>query len=779
MTPEAQRQGLALFEAVADLPPDQRDARLREEALVHPTAVRFARRLLRAEPGAAQALPTDPGDLSGADFEPPARIGPYRIAGEIGRGGMGVVLRGERDDGLFEQNVAIKLVRPGLMAARSGAYFEDERRILAKLAHPHIARLYDGGLTAQGVPYFVMEHLEGATLLDWAAARPLGERVSAFLTLCEAVSHAHANLIVHADIKPGNVLMTASGGLKLMDFGIARLLSAPDAAPLGDQPITTAYASPQRLAGAPALPADDIYALGLLLRDLIGEEEHGRDSAAIIAQASADDPEERYGSVDALAEDVRRWRGFYPVRARRGDWRYETARFMRRHRLGLSVAAGVTLALSAIAAIATVQFFRAEAARKDAAARFDQVRGLANFMIFDVADAIGLAPGGAPTQAKIVAESARYLEALAAIPNPPPELAVEIARGQARLGGLAAGAGQYGIAQAALNGSKVTLDAGAGASPAARDLAEAERDATQIEMAVMNGDVDRLKELSAQEDAIRARALRVLRANPASERAAAAYGYLEHRIGLMRQATGDFAGSAQVLRAYLAAPPNPPAGAGPWPHVELQNIAARSGLAAALRWGGEPKDALSENARLIAEAENYNRRFGANRVSHYVLANALWSRASLLVELGRSVEGIPFLERAIDVFQGILAFGPDHQAERQLILARITQARLLSGLGRHAQARASAREVLALREALAQRDRSTERLRDVALTWRTLGEIEAAAGDKAAACAYYRTGLAAWEALKRKDGLMAFDESPAGHPAFLRAALKACPSGAQ
>lgn len=285
------------------------------------------------------------------------RVGPFRILGELGRGGMGVVYEAERVDGAFEQRVAIKW-----LLARGGdarvAQFRRERQILAGLRHRHIARLLDGGETNDGMLWFAMERIEGRPIDRYCAEQhaDLGKRVALFEQVCEAIAFAHARLLVHRDIKPSNILVDSDGSAKLVDFGIAHALD--DTSEAVDA-FTPGYASPEQAAGAPSSIGTDIYSLGVLLKSLLtparlsAEEVHESPSIelprhadldAIATHAAADAVGERYATVEAVLDDLRRFRKHFPVEAFAGGAVYRAEKFVRRHWLVVAVL-GVALSL--------------------------------------------------------------------------------------------------------------------------------------------------------------------------------------------------------------------------------------------------------------------------------------------------------------------------------------------------------------------------------------------------------------------------------------------------
>lgn len=343
------------------------------------------------------------------------RIGVYRIEREIGRGGMGAVYLASRDDQQFEQQVAIKLIKRGMDTDEIIERFHYERRILASLNHPNIARLLDGGTTEDGLPYFVMEFIEGEPLLAYCQRYKLGvqARLQLFLQVCRAVQHTHSNLIVHRDLKPSNILVTTNETVKLLDFGIAKVLNTSEtglSTLLGQRPMTPEYASPEQLRGETVTTASDVYSLGVALYELLAGERPYRfasrnaeevvrfvceqeppapsaraaqsdklrrqlvgDLDNIVLKAMNRAPERRYASVEQLADDLRRYLNGQPVSARPDTIGYRAGKFIRRHRAGVAVAAMliVTLLAGIIATswqarIARAEQYRAESERTNA-----------------------------------------------------------------------------------------------------------------------------------------------------------------------------------------------------------------------------------------------------------------------------------------------------------------------------------------------------------------------------------------------------------------------------
>ena len=272
---------------------------------------------------------------------PGERVGPYRIRSELGRGGSGVVFLAERIDGAFRQQVALKWLRGDRPVPGGRELLARERELLASLDHPHIARLIDGGESADGQLWFAMDYVPGDSIDVAVADLGLAERLRLVHAVCRAVHHAHRHGLIHGDIKPANVRIDARGHPRLLDFGIARLEDSAFETSYG---LTPDYASPEQVRGDALSTASDIWQLGRLLEDLVGEDSISADLEAIIRRAKKEDPDQRYASVAALAEDLLAWTERRPVAARHGGLGYWLLCLVRRHRLAsLSIGLAVIL----------------------------------------------------------------------------------------------------------------------------------------------------------------------------------------------------------------------------------------------------------------------------------------------------------------------------------------------------------------------------------------------------------------------------------------------------
>ena len=409
---------------------------------------------------------------------PPERIGPWRIEAEIGRGGMGAVYRALRDDGAFAQTVAIKLIRPELASTQLRRRFDSERRILASLEHPNIARLLDAGTTADGAPYLVLEYVAGEPVDRYCDAQALTieQRLNIFRQICSAVHVAHQKLILHRDIKTANVLIDAHGAPKLLDFGIARLIAPDDTqsdlTQLGFvRPLTPEWSSPEQLRGEPLSTASDVYSLGVLLFVLLtGRRPHAQggqtpnafataieaggppplrpgdqippgiavrqlkgDIVRIVHKALAPDPRERYATVDAFDADIERLLAGRPVEAHAHSLLYRFGKLVKRQRVASAAVVIATLGLIAATAVSLRQAAIAEQERQRAERRFADVRRIANVVLFDLNDTLANIPGTLSARKLLVENALRYLDDVARDSGREPELLTELASAYERV----------------------------------------------------------------------------------------------------------------------------------------------------------------------------------------------------------------------------------------------------------------------------------------------------------------------------------------------------------
>ena len=474
MTPERWAQVREVLYAVLDLDPDQR-AQYLDRISANDQALREEVESFVLSHGEIDAgfLRTIPGDSASAEGRPVLLgrlIGPYRIVEELGSGGMGEVYRAVRADDQYQKQVAVKIARRGFDTGSGLRRFKAERQILATLDHPHIARLLDGGSTEDGLPYVVMELVQGVPIDEYCEAHnlSLAERLQLFRLLCGAVHYAHQHLVVHCDLKPGNILVTEEGVPKLLDFGIAKLLAPENFWQHSEhttvvRAMTPEFASPEQVRGEPITTAADVYLLGVVLYRLltgrspyrvtsgaphemarvICETEPQRPSTAIgrvegqagaerggtqearrlrrrlagdldniVLMALRKEPHRRYASAAQFAEDIRRHLEGLPVVARRNTLGYRAGKFAVRHKLGVAATALAIVAAAAGMAVVVREAQIARAQRARAEEHLRDVRALAGSLLFEVHDAIQDLPGATPARQLIVQKSIEYLRHL-------------------------------------------------------------------------------------------------------------------------------------------------------------------------------------------------------------------------------------------------------------------------------------------------------------------------------------------------------------------------------
>ncbi len=482
MTAERWAQVRSVVEAAVALPESDRaaflarvraeDASLGDEVEPLMAAAPDAEALLRIEQWQTRA--------SGQPLDEPAtemvgmRVGRYRLLRELGRGGMGAVFLAERADGEFQQLVALKTLQDSFQGAGLAERFRQERQILASLSHPGIARLLDGGVTAAGTPYTVMEYVDGLPIDAFCEAERLDlhGKLRLFLEVARAVQYAHQQLVLHLDLKPANILVTKAGEPRLLDFGIARLVagleSGKNTADATLRLLTPKYASPEQIAGEPLGVASDVFSLGTLLyRLLTGRLPYPLDDASpleaarvvrevaptlpsqaaprgvrealrgdldlILLRALRKEPGRRYPTVADFAQDVERYLELKPVRAHRDSVRYRARKFARRNGAMLLTSAGVLLLLGASLAAVVHSALRARQQERVAEARLQDVRALAHSYVFDLEPQLQGIPGTVAVRGFILKNALKYLDAMSKQTGRDLDLDYEIARGYTKM----------------------------------------------------------------------------------------------------------------------------------------------------------------------------------------------------------------------------------------------------------------------------------------------------------------------------------------------------------
>ncbi|HLK18536.1 MAG TPA: protein kinase, partial [Bryobacteraceae bacterium] len=601
--------------------------------------------------GASASFDAVTGSLAGK------RIGAYEIVEETGHGGMGSVYRAVRADDQYRKQVAIKLVRGGLGDAFRRHRFRAERQILADLDHPNIARLLDGGTLEDGQPYVVMEFIQGQPIDKFCDSRKLSvsERLHLFRTVCSAVAYAHQRLVIHRDIKPANILVTESGDPKLLDFGIAKIVDSSD---LGDsrdaivtalRPMTPEYASPEQVRGEPMTTSSDVYSLGVVLYGLltghspypavsrlpheiaqavcdtqpekpssaVQEEKLRRrlqgDLDNIVLKALRKEPERRYASVEQFSEDIRRHLSRLPVIARPDTFWYRAEKFVVRNRVAVLGFGLAVLALMAGLGIALRATYVARRERARAEQRFQDVRELANSLLFEVHDAIQNLPGSTAARKLIVDRALRYLDALAKEARGNLELQRELAAAYQKVGDV-----QGGFREA-------NLGDGAGALASYRKSLAILQAATAADPS----------NIDAQRELIRA------------------HGKLGDLLGL----SGDRAGSIEQSKQLVAIAENLSA-------ADPTNVEERRNLALAyLDYGSKRADkdhwpgALADCKKAVSLLESVVA--SGDKKSRRVLALAYSRTGEMLADFGHQpAESLATHEKAIALLGSMLAEDP-------------------------------------------------------------------------------------------------------------------------
>ena len=676
-----------------------------------------------------------------------ANIGCWRIQRELGRGGMGVVMLAERIDGQFEQLVALKLIKRGMDSEAVLGRFLRERQILARLSHPNIARLLDGGLSTDGRPYFVMEYVEGAPLVDYCTTHSLGlrARLDCVLQICAALQFAHRQLVVHLDIKPSNVIVTQAGEVKLLDFGIAKLLGDSPAAlsmhthTQAQRPLTIGYASPEQLLGDPVSTATDVYGIGCLLYELLTGQRPNDDATSpeearqaltrreplapskaahiargvpgisprrlrgdfdtIVLKALKREPERRYPTVEALAEDLRRCLDEHPIAARCDTLFYRTSKFVTRNPVGVALAA---LALVALLGTTTFALSQASSARAEAL----RARAVTHYLVdvFRVADPRGT-PGGMKLTAREVLDAgAKQLQAQLA-QQPQLEASFSVVLG--------------------------TIYAG---------LGENDRTITLLQRALVLRQGDERDEIShADTLALLARAQYEKGDYPAATRSSMDASVEHHAQGKNESAAiaqdlalqgeisrrqGEFAQGESLLRQALVMSRKILHAPDPQIAAQLNQLAALYGDMGHL----EQATALTEQSLSM-----FRTLHGEN---HLDVAENLVNLGVFRMQTGHIAQALPAFDEAIQIYRQLL---PNDHPLHALALAN--EARAFDRLKRYREADPLYREALAI-----QRRVLSGQHPDLATTLNNLAVLRMHLDDFSASAEYSREALAIWEA---------------------------------
>jgi tetratricopeptide (TPR) repeat protein/tRNA A-37 threonylcarbamoyl transferase component Bud32 len=748
MDPDRWRQITGLFHDVVQQDPHHRPALL-DRACGSDLALREQlERLLDAHDRAPDVVGTAAFEYTvqqltaEAESAAPGRnFGPYRVVAELGRGGMGAVYLAERADDQYEKRVAIKLVKRGMDTEAVLAQFRQERQILASLEHPNIARLLDAGTAEDGVPYFVMEHIDGRPITDYCEEQSLSttDRLLLFQKVCAAVAYAHQHLVVHRDLKPAHILVTADGAPKLLDFGIAKIMESSEATETRSvvaalRLMTPEYASPEQLQGLPATTLSDVYSLGVVLYELLtgrspyrvatrssgdlmqaiiaadperpSDALHGKhdgdrrrlrgDLDTIVLKAMSKEPARRYQSVERFAEDLERHLAGLPVLARRDTLAYRAAKFVRR-RAGLVAAAAVVFVALAAGVAATLwQAERARDAQARAERRFNDVRSLARSVVFDYHAAIKDLPGATPVRARLVRDALLYLDRLASESDDDPSLQRELASAYEHVGDVQGGS----------MGPNLGDTRGAIASY---------RNAIQLRESSLLGD-------RGSFDETRELALTV------------------NKLGLLSWETGDMDGALGHIRRAISLletlsgthPTNP--------DVRRQMARCHDHIGMILQEQGKTTEALDRYRVALAMFEDLSAQDPANPELRRALSTTNEHIGTTLLLTGDLATALERNRRALEIRSALAAeFPTNADLQRIVLVSYYNEGEILAKMGRFREALDKYQLNLVATERWAAADPDNELYRgDIAFGLIRIGDMRTALGDNRQALISYR-----------------------------------------
>jgi non-specific serine/threonine protein kinase/serine/threonine-protein kinase len=695
------------------------------------------------------------------------RLGAYEVVREIGRGGMGAVYLARRADETFKKDVAVKVLKRGTDTDEVLRRFHAERQIVARLEHPNIARLIDAGTTADGLPYFVMEYADGKPITEFCRERnsDTRQRIKLMLAVCDAVHFAHQNLVVHRDLKPGNILVTAEGAPKLLDFGIAKLLSdSPEAAVTIEtrQRLTPGYASPEQVRNEPITTATDVYSLGALLFHLLtGQPAHQFSTATppptelarviaeavppraskvaqtselrrelagdldtILATALQKEPERRYSGVLAFADDLQRYLNGRPIKARPAELGYRASKFVARNRIAVASATVVLVAAFAGLAAYVRQVRRVAFHAEHEAAHFRDLRTLANLFIFKYQNGIAALPGSTELRKELVKDALAYLNNLATrTGSGDPELLREVASGYKRIADVQGG---------------VLIDEKTGETVSGANL----------------GDMAGALENYGKSLKIRAQLASLYPEDSALQyelgQIHASLGFFNDSVARPVDAAGYFRTAIQLLKPLAEKLPNDKA-----VRAALRTTYYRLATTLAVEASnlGDVPGAFEALGHGIPIGEALVADDPTNLAHRQGLAPLYSARGRLLMAESRAADALVEYRKALAMITTLVEERPGNPYFRaELAITQRNVAAALSASGAQADALEHYRTAVALFEQLMIEDPNDARLRrSAAYGIRDLGEAMAAAGERIAAQQNMERALAIFEELTARD----------------------------
>lgn len=805
----------AIFADALELPPAERAALLSARCGDRTELRRQLESLLASHDRAGEFLDAPVIDVA-ADAAPELAgrmMGEFRLIEPIGRGGMGVVYRAERVTSEFTQQAAVKVIEAPLVSPEMMRHFKTERQILAGLHHPHIVTLLDGGISQDGFAYLAMEFVEGVSLTAHAAARglPLDERLRLIQRICSAVQYAHQHGVVHRDLKPANILVTADGVPKVLDFGVAKLLDQPGSDPGATltspwrRALTPNYASPEQLRGLPVTTSSDIYALGVVLYELltggrpyetadqpldevlrlVTEREPKRPSAAagasvpydgrvlrgdldaIVLKATDKAADRRYASPQELSEDLGRFLNGQPVLAREPSFGYLFAKTAQRHRAAFAAAGISIVALIAALGVSLWERHFAVLASNRATARFNDVRQIADAMIFKIDSAVQPLPGSTPLRRQIVAEALIYLERLRGDPDRDDGLSLEMARAYHRIGDVQGNqtVANLGDRDASLASYRKAIDLLRPLTRSGKLTYEAAAELGRVEVALSTvaNVMDHAAAMTAIQDAGRV-ADTLLQQYPNDDAARRLVGSVAFQAALLAPQTDSlphWTRAGEIFNTLLAEKPDDP--------DRQRNVALTEKYIGAFYESRE--DYASALAHHVRARELDERRLRANpaaRTAQLDLAIDLGNIAYAEWRTGSRGEAASHYEQSLEVRKRLAESDPsDVLARSRVAYVHSRLAGLYGEMDQMRQALDHAREAARLGESMAKIDAAhaeayAEDLDAVALA-------EARAGHTAASCSAYRQAFDLLTVIASNTGL---DPNLASKVAKMRAGTK-------
>lgn len=776
------------------------DAELREEVLS----------LIAALGEAGDFLEEAAVNLTTPQTRAGRRIGPYRLESLLGQGGMGDVYLSKREVDGYEMPVALKLIRHSAVTPGALRRFRLERQILARLHHPGITGLLDGGITDDGLPYLVTEYVEGTPLDRSEVARKMGlrQRVEAFLAICDAVSYAHRQLVVHGDLKPGNILMLEDGGIKLLDFGISRLLQSGEETTEGKPGATTlpamtpAWASPEQLRGEHAGIASDIYSLGRILYFLLtwehpvpiermtpmqyyerlrggppaapsaraGDRRLEGDLDNIVLKAIEFEAGERYPSVEAFAEDLRAHLSSRPISARAHTWRYRTEKFIRRNRLAVTATAAVAVALVGGLGAALWQARIARHNYEMAQRRFQDVRRLANTFIFDIDDAVARLPGSTAVRGAIVRNSLQYLDSLAQEAESDPSLQEELANAYEKVGDVQGRPGALN-----LGGTAAALQSYRKSEGIRRELLsatqnEGERDRREEALAntlmrissILRATGDSRQALEADRTALEMRR-RLLERKPDDQRRLRNVASSLTATSASMSVLGAFQGVLELRREGLAIYKQL-AKRNPTNEDDQQGLAlAHTRMASIQMHEKDLKGAVEHYREALRIQGQLSRAHPVHTQFQIALGLAHSNLGNALRAMGDTKGALAELGEAMKLYEPLVkADANEVRARTLLATVQFRMAKTWNDMGEPARATRMLQGVLEERKLLAERNPANSGARgEVAEAHGALGDAALRAKNGSGAVSHYETALAMLEELEKEGRSNAADKEEA------------------